>query len=143
MTMWQNLKIILLILITVSSCSKSNNNEDVILDGYDYKIWALRRDSINSKNICYFYFDNNHNCENIMLINWGMKAGSYEVFPHEDEIVIPKWSINKDTLFILGRPDLILRKINDTIFLKDVSTINQEREFLIDVGLPPKKFRRL
>lgn len=137
MTLWKNLTISLIIIL-ISSCSKSNDEENIILDGYQYKIWAFRRDSINSKNVCYFYFDNNHNCENMMLLYWGNKAGSYEVFPDEDAIVTHKWRIDKDTLFIQNIPKVVLRKTNDTIFLKDLSEIYQRREFLIDVGLPPK-----
>ena len=116
----------------------NNYNKNFILENQDYKIWQVKRDSINEYCInSYYYFDDKFNCYNILI---DYHTGRFERFYYDDVIMEHKWAINGDTLFIEMFPYLILGQDNDTIYLEYIfrNSAYGRKVFLIDIGIPPK-----
>ena len=128
---------IFVLLIVFTSCVniKEERRNSCILDGHEYKIWRFNKENSKSYYIR-FYFDEEGRCEKLSSPDSSLK---YTKFPIESDGfygIKREWTLNEDTLHCLGDIYLIIKLKNDTVFLKSV--INEERSYLIDIGLPPK-----
>lgn len=128
---------ILFLIILFFSCTniEEKRRHCILLDGHEYKLWKF--DLENRKyNGVRFYFDEEGRCEELILEN---ENYNYSIFNCEKEFgghIEKKWFLNSDTLRCLGDVYLISKINRDTIRLE--STINGEKSYLTDVGLPPK-----
>jgi hypothetical protein len=137
-----------IIATVVLSCSNNKTDnisrDNIILQGHEYKIW-MRVDTITLytdtaykyTQYAHLYFDDRQNC---IFGRFGRDKTFIE-YDAPDVIVDPVWSLEGDTIFIRGFPNLITytSKNLDTVYLKSIE-INKIR-CLIDIGIPPKNLK--